>query len=208
MDVEKPRKTDRRTLYTRMVIREAYLYLLHRRSHEQITVTDICKRAEINRSTFYLHYQDAQAVFDEILEEVIDQLRDSVLPDNVSLAGRSSSDTYWKNSEETYQRIMGNEQTAFLLKKGMSYMPFVEKLADALARASLPAFRERGKLEEGELLMVLTGLNYAYLCIDNYYLKNHSVKELEACNALLNRFLVQPCYEALLEREDAGSGGE
>lgn len=61
-------KTDRRAKYTRLVINEAYITLLKKKNFEQITVTEICELADINRCTFYLHYSDSRAVM-EALEE-------------------------------------------------------------------------------------------------------------------------------------------
>ena len=47
----KNRKTDRRTLYTRNAIKDALLEALGDKTFEQITVTDVCRRAEITRAT-------------------------------------------------------------------------------------------------------------------------------------------------------------
>ena len=55
---EKTRKQDRRTRYTRQTIKNTFLELLTQKSFTKITVTEICKNAEINRGTFYLHYYD------------------------------------------------------------------------------------------------------------------------------------------------------
>lgn len=43
----KPRKTDRRTIYTRNVIKDALLEAMKEKAFEQITVTDVCRRAEV-----------------------------------------------------------------------------------------------------------------------------------------------------------------
>ena len=50
---EKTRKQDRRTRYTRQTIKDTFLELLKQKSFTKITVTEICKNAEINRGTFY-----------------------------------------------------------------------------------------------------------------------------------------------------------
>lgn len=55
------KKDDRRTRYTKMVIRQALLELMEQNPINKITVTEICTRAEINRGTFYAYYTD---VFD------------------------------------------------------------------------------------------------------------------------------------------------
>lgn len=65
-------KEDRRTRYTKAAIHEAFFALLHEKGFSKTTVTDICKRAEINRGTFYLHYVDKYALLDEIIDEALD----------------------------------------------------------------------------------------------------------------------------------------
>ena len=47
----KVRKEDRRTKYTRQAIKDTFLALLEKKSFSKITVTEICKLAEINRGT-------------------------------------------------------------------------------------------------------------------------------------------------------------
>ena len=68
------RKTDRRTLYTKAQIKKAYVEALHHKPMDKITVSELCKTSEINRSTFYLHYQDTYAVLEELLNEVLDSI--------------------------------------------------------------------------------------------------------------------------------------
>ena len=63
---EKTRKQDRRTRYTRQTIKDTFLELLKQKSFTKITVTEICKNAEINRGTFYLHYYDIHDVLSDI----------------------------------------------------------------------------------------------------------------------------------------------
>ena len=65
------RKLDRRTRYTRQIIRETLLELMGERPFSRVTVTEICRRAELNRGTFYLHYLDLDDVLDDILTEMM-----------------------------------------------------------------------------------------------------------------------------------------
>ncbi|WP_294497797.1 TetR/AcrR family transcriptional regulator [uncultured Gemmiger sp.] len=66
--------TDLRVLKTQESIRRAYLELLQTHQAKEITVTQICRRARINRGTFYLHYQDTQALLDAIVGDLVDEL--------------------------------------------------------------------------------------------------------------------------------------
>jgi len=51
-------KKDRRTRKTRQTLRGALLTLLKEKRYEDITVQDIIERADVARSTFYIHYLD------------------------------------------------------------------------------------------------------------------------------------------------------
>lgn len=64
-----PEKTDRRTLYTRAVIRDAFLELIAKGGWRRLSVTLLCKKADIARATFYLHYANLDEVLDDVLRD-------------------------------------------------------------------------------------------------------------------------------------------
>ena len=41
---------------TALLMDEALLFLLEKKDYEFITIKEICEKAGVNRSTFYLHY--------------------------------------------------------------------------------------------------------------------------------------------------------
>ncbi|WP_295138231.1 TetR/AcrR family transcriptional regulator [uncultured Catenibacterium sp.] len=59
-------KTDRRVIKTKHAIYKAFVELLNEKDVNQITITDIAKKANINRKTFYNYYSDAYEVMEEI----------------------------------------------------------------------------------------------------------------------------------------------
>jgi len=67
-------ETDRRTRYTKKVIREVYIELLSELPSSKITVTEVCRRADINRGTFYLHYESLPCVMEDLENEVYDEI--------------------------------------------------------------------------------------------------------------------------------------
>ena len=58
---------------SRRQIREAFAQLLQEKAFERISVTEIVQRADLNRSTFYAHYQDIWALVEEYENEVVDR---------------------------------------------------------------------------------------------------------------------------------------
>ena len=68
-------KNNRRTQYTTQVIKEAYLQLLKENELTKIKVTEICKRADVNRGTFYNHFEDTSDLFREIENDLMKKLK-------------------------------------------------------------------------------------------------------------------------------------
>ncbi|MCL1847514.1 MAG: TetR/AcrR family transcriptional regulator [Coriobacteriia bacterium] len=68
------RKTDRRVAYTKLALREALVELMQGQHISGITVKSLCELADINRSTFYLHYRDQYDLLHQIEREVLETL--------------------------------------------------------------------------------------------------------------------------------------
>jgi len=51
----------------------ALLALLDRKDFEYITVSEVCAEAKVNRSTFYLHYENTKDLLDETIRHIIDE---------------------------------------------------------------------------------------------------------------------------------------
>ena len=65
---------NRRVRMTKKLIKDAYLELLESNPSEKISVTDVCKVADVNRSTFYMYYEDTIALRHDIENDVMDQI--------------------------------------------------------------------------------------------------------------------------------------
>ncbi|WP_162309335.1 TetR/AcrR family transcriptional regulator [Cohnella abietis] len=57
---------------------DALIELVIEKGYEPVTVRDIVVRAHINRSTFYLHFQDKKDILDEMTNEVLTDLKQSM----------------------------------------------------------------------------------------------------------------------------------
>lgn len=70
-------KNDLRVLKTKQNIHLSLTNLLKKKPLTQIKITELCKQANINRGTFYFHYQEIGDVFKELFEEIMKDLRKS-----------------------------------------------------------------------------------------------------------------------------------
>ena len=69
---------DRRAIRTRKMIRNALSELIEEKGYNNISITDLTARADINRGTFYLHYTDKYDLLDQVENEVIQELYEEV----------------------------------------------------------------------------------------------------------------------------------
>lgn len=69
-------KNNRRVRFTRSALREALIDLILEKPLVSITVKDICARADINRSTFYLHFKDVTDILRTTEDEIIEHMRE------------------------------------------------------------------------------------------------------------------------------------
>jgi AcrR family transcriptional regulator len=64
------RKVDRRVRRTRFLLEQAFFELLAEKTFEAISVKDITERADVNRATFYDHFQDKYNMLDEVIGDL------------------------------------------------------------------------------------------------------------------------------------------
>ncbi|MBU3063048.1 TetR/AcrR family transcriptional regulator [Nocardia sp. NEAU-G5] len=71
---------DRRKRRSRKLLREAFLSLVLERGYAAITVEDITERADLGRATFYTHYSDKDALLDQIVTDLIEEMQRRLEP--------------------------------------------------------------------------------------------------------------------------------
>ena len=64
----------KRKTSTKEDIKEALIQLLSEEKFENISISKLCKRAGINRGTFYLHYEDKYQMIDSLKSDILSQL--------------------------------------------------------------------------------------------------------------------------------------
>lgn len=117
--------TDRRVRYTKMVLRESILDLLKDKTINQISITELCKIADINRNTFYKHYNTPYDLIHEMEDEIFNKLMDSI-----------------KDIENVNDIILASCRTLESDKK-MSLIIFSETDSSSLLSKALSSFRNK-----------------------------------------------------------------
>lgn len=67
-------KTDLRIIKSQRAIKKAFLELIEEKGYANITITDIARKAMINRKTFYIHYETKEILYNNIVDEFFEIL--------------------------------------------------------------------------------------------------------------------------------------
>ncbi len=102
------KKEDSRVRYTRMIIKKSMLEILKDKPVSKITVSEICKKAEINRGTFYLHYAEPSDVLHEIEDDFVNKNQPFFYP---YIKARQN----WSDLTEVFTDILKNRDILLIL---------------------------------------------------------------------------------------------
>ncbi len=68
---------DRRVRRTRSLLHEALFGLIGEKDYDRISVSEVLQRANIGRSTFYMHFRDKDDLFASAIQEKLESMRAS-----------------------------------------------------------------------------------------------------------------------------------
>lgn len=114
---------DRRIKYTKQVIKETFISLLNEKDIKKISVSEICKIADINRATFYRYYLDIYDLLDKIKEEFVIELKN---------ASENSNDTnsVYAFSKELISVLYNNKELTKIIFKNNTSMNFLDEILE------------------------------------------------------------------------------
>jgi AcrR family transcriptional regulator len=69
-----PHPLDRRSRRTRRMLKEAFFALVLEKGYDGVTIEDITDRADLGRTTFYLHYRDKEELLVESIDAIAEEL--------------------------------------------------------------------------------------------------------------------------------------
>lgn len=85
---------NRRIRFTKLFLKESLIEILKKKPISQITIKEICERANINRSTFYAHYDNQYDLLKYIQTEILEEI--SLLFTSSNIKENNRADTIEK----------------------------------------------------------------------------------------------------------------
>ena len=115
-------KVDRRVKYTKSLLKTALVELMQTRHISGISVSELCKLADVHRSTFYVHYADQLDLLTKIEQEALENLKKSLSEQDFNAANPFSVQIlvkildYVKDNSELFKALL-SENCDFAFQK-------------------------------------------------------------------------------------------
>jgi AcrR family transcriptional regulator len=115
--MKEKKREDRRIKRTRQALHRALSELVLEKGYAEVTVEDITTRANMGRTTFYLHYQDKEEILLEGLENNLSDLVDEISKRPLIFWLRDNNDNLIKS---IFGTVKENEDIFTLITKEQS----------------------------------------------------------------------------------------
>lgn len=121
----------RSAIRSRKLIQRALADLLHEKPLNKITVTDVVRRAEINRGTFYAHYSDIPDVIHHVINDIFSSIREQVLDAPIGMSDLSHAvlthiQTILESDLDFFRKVMASSASVLmeqeLVKLAVDYL--------------------------------------------------------------------------------------
>lgn len=139
------RKKDKRSIATEAAIEEQLLAKLKSTRFHQLTVSEICREAQITRATFYQHYGSLADVLDELLDDMMEELGDVPFEMCESCSAMNqppSQERIWKGMPLCHFFASGNRYRALLEDNAIAER-LVARIVDGNLDKMMAALRSR-----------------------------------------------------------------
>ncbi|MBP0966468.1 MAG: TetR/AcrR family transcriptional regulator [Oscillospiraceae bacterium] len=118
---------NQRIRLTKRMLKEALVRLLEHKSIDKITVYELCGEAEINRTTFYKYYSSPFALLEDIQEDFLHELENS-LRENDRPISLLNILTYIDTHRTSCRALLRSASDTGILQKILSLSLIMQKM--------------------------------------------------------------------------------
>lgn len=131
---------DRRIINTKKKLTNTLLLLIQEKRLKDITVLELCKKANINRTTFYKYYKDVEDLVNKTEESLLVELETRIpeIKRNYLISFTGKIIEAISEKKEIYTKLLGDNGDHTFLRKILSlvYEPSVEEWQKLLKKAN------------------------------------------------------------------------
>ena len=168
--MRKEMKESRKTQFTRRMLEDGLIELMKEKPFDKISVTELCNHTDVNRSTFYMHYEDIYELLCSIEEDVLAWERRVI--DDVGDRWKEGQEALLQSLECLFTYFVENSKYLRVLMSERGDIFFQKRFFEAAYRLCNPSDMRRkihGPLaEDPRFIFVVNG----GVGLTQYWLKN------------------------------------
>lgn len=164
-------KDDKRVKYTKMFLKDALIELMKEKSIEQVSITELCNKADINRNTFYSHFNNVYDVLHMVEHELEEEL----------LVNMSLQITNKKILYELFENIQKHGNTYRILLSVNGDKVFMWKLFEEIKQIVITEFsNQKIMLDDIKMEMLFEFLFFGSMSIVKRWLDSGTIQSPKA----------------------------
>ena len=166
--------------------------LLRKEQYSDITVKKLVEAADLNRSTFYLHYYDINAVFEELIDEMFEDISQDISD------GKLGLEEIGQITGKMEQAVRSNSDYALLFTRGSDYPYFAQSMFSMMKKKVSPESLANLDLNDSDKEFLMTVISYMTCSLTGYMMKTCGKEEISEKFNLLKKYLYMPVLEKIL----------
>jgi len=183
-------KNDLRVRNTKKRLRQTFAQLMSEKPLQNITVAELCARAEINRSTFYAHYSDIFDLQKKLENEIFMEFQMTLA--QVDLAENFSADKVPIFMVTMFDFLKRNADMCAVFLGPYSDRQFVTNLLDIAKETTMIQYGQiYKKASTHELELFYTFIAYGCIGLLEYWMRNGFAESVEEMAQLSNLMIMQ-----------------
>ena len=165
---------------TKIQLRDAMIQLLSEKSFDQISTTELVKRAKVSRSSFYTHYQDKYDMIEAYQRRLFE---------TIQYVFEKNDGNLYETMLETFEFLQQNKIYAALLSENGSkeiHQFILQKLKDLLQNSIFPKGSRRANLGKvGKIYATTYYANAIFGTAQSWLRRNQKETPAQIANLLI-----------------------
>jgi AcrR family transcriptional regulator len=183
-------KNDLRVKNTKKRLRQTFARLMSEKPIQNITVAELCDRAEINRSTFYAHYSDIFDLQKKLENEIFLEFQMTLA--QVNLSENFSADKVPIFMVTMFDFLKRNADMCAVFLGPHSDRQFVTNLLDIAKETTMDQYGKIfKKASTHQLELFYTFIAYGCIGLLEYWMRNGFAESVEEMAQLSNLMIMQ-----------------
>lgn len=180
-------KSESKYYNTALLMDEALLLLLEKKDFDFITVKEICQKAGVNRSTFYLHYQNTNDLLVEAIELINKRFSESfhIRSFDVKKASKEESFFITEDFLLPYLKFVKENKRVFKLIHDKPHVFNSQHVFEKLYEEIFSLILDKFEVKEEEKQYIFTFYTQGALSIVLRWVKNNCKEDIETISKIM-----------------------